>query len=62
MKVIFLDKDGVLNSDDFFDRADKENSEGAEIDVDIEKVKLLKQALDTTGASVVVTAPIADEV
>lgn len=56
MKVIFLDKDGVLNSDDFFDRADKENSEGAEIDVDIEKVKLLKQALDTTGASVVVTA------
>lgn len=56
MKVIFLDKDGVLNSDEFFDRTDKQNSEGAEIDVDIEKVKLLKEALDATGANVVVTA------
>lgn len=56
MKVIFLDKDGVLNSDDFFDKADKQSYEGAEIDVDIEKVKLLKRAVDATGASVVVTA------
>ena len=56
MKVIFLDKDGVLNSDEFFDRTDKQNSEGAELDVDIEKVKLLKEALDATGANVVVTA------
>lgn len=56
MKVIFLDKDGVLNSDDFFKDADKQNNEGAEIDVDLEKVKLLKEALDATGATVVVTA------
>lgn len=56
MKVIFLDKDGVLNSDDFFEDPDKQNSEGAEIDVDIEKVELLKQAVDATGANVVVTA------
>lgn len=56
MKVIFLDKDGVLNSDDFFDKTDKQENEGTEIDVDIEKVKLLKEALDATGASVVVTA------
>lgn len=56
MKVIFLDKDGVLNSDDFFDRTDNKDNEASKIDVDLEKLKLLKQAVDATGAKVVVTA------
>ena len=56
MKVIFLDKDGVLNSDDFFDNIETADPKGRECDVDIEKVKLLKEAIKQTGATVVVTA------
>ena len=56
MKVIFLDKDGVLNSDEYFDKIQGVEIEGIESDVDIEKVKLLKEAVDETGAKVVVTA------
>lgn len=56
MKVIFLDKDGVLNSDEFFDNIEDAEPRGKECDVDIEKIKLLKEAVDATGAKVVVTA------
>ena len=56
MKVIFLDKDGVLNSDEYFDKIQGLEIEGIESDVDVEKVKLLKEAVDETGAKVVVTA------
>ena len=56
MKVIFLDKDGVLNSDEYFDKIEGLDIKGIENDVDIEKVKLLKEAVDATGAKVVVTA------
>lgn len=56
MKVIFLDKDGVLNSDEYFDKIQGLDIKGIESDVDIEKVKLLKEAVDATGAKVVVTA------
>ena len=42
MKVIFLDIDGVLNSDEYIDRA--KNSQGIERHIDIDKVKLLKKA------------------
>ena len=56
MKVIFLDKDGVLNSDEYFDKIEGLDIKGVESDVDVEKVKLLKDAVDATGAKVVVTA------
>lgn len=56
MKIIFLDKDGVLNSDEYFDKIQDLEVEGIESDVDIEKVKLLKEAVDVTGAKVVLTA------
>ena len=52
MKVIFLDIDGVLNSDEYIDRA--KNVQGRHIDID--KVKLLKKAIDETGAKTVLTS------
>ena len=56
MKVIFLDKDGVLNSDEYFDKIEGLDINGVESDIDVEKVKLLKESVDATGAKVVVTA------
>jgi len=56
MKVIFLDKDGVLNSDEYFDKIQGLDIYGVECDVDIEKINLLKEAVDITGAKVVLTA------
>ena len=44
MKVIFLDIDWVLNSDEYIDRA--KNTQGIERHIDIDKVKLLKKAID----------------
>ena len=56
MKVIFLDKDGVLNSDEYFDKIKGLHNKRIESDVDVEKVKLLKEVVDATGAKVVLTA------
>ena len=46
----------MLNSDEYFDKIQGSDIDGVESDVDIEKVKLLKEAIDITGARVVVTA------
>ena len=56
MKVIFLDIDGVLNSDEYFDRIKDLNLHGIQSQIDIEKIKLLKKAIDETGANVVLTS------
>lgn len=56
MKVIFLDIDGVLNSDEYFDRIKDIKAEGIEREVDVEKVKLLKKAIEETGAKIVLTS------
>ena len=44
MKVIFLDVDGVLNSDEYFDKIKNVNICGIESEIDVEKIKLLKKA------------------
>ena len=60
MKVIFLDMDGVLNSDAYFDSIKGKNIEGIEDDVDVKTVKMLKKCVDEIGAKVVVTASPAE--
>ena len=56
MKVIFLDVDGVLNSDDYFDKIENMNIEGIENDIDVEKIKLLRMAIEETDAKVVLSS------
>ena len=56
MKVIFLDIDGLLNSDEYFDKIKKMQIQGIESEIDVNKVKLLKKAVDETGAKVVLTS------
>ena len=56
MKVIFLDIDGVLNSDEYLDKVKKSDIQGIERDIDVGKVKLLKRAIDETGARVVLSS------
>lgn len=56
MKIIFLDKDGVVNSDGYFDSIkDKQVSE-LEEDVDLKTLDLLEEIARETGAKIVVTA------
>lgn len=55
MKVIFLDIDGVLNSDEYIDSI-KGKEMTAENEIDMEKVRLLEQAINQTGARAVLTA------
>lgn len=56
MKVIFLDVDGVLNSDEYIKGTIKSNIQGIEKHVDVEKIKLLRQAIVQTNAKVVLTS------
>lgn len=58
MKVIFLDVDGVLNSDEYLNSVIGTNVTGIAREVDIEKVRLLKQAVNKTGAKIVMTSSI----
>lgn len=56
MKVIFLDIDGVLNSDEYFEKTTNLNIQGIESEIDVEKIKLLKKAIDETGAKIVLSS------
>lgn len=55
MKVIFLDVDGVLNSDEYIARTIKEKTLGIFADVDTNKIRLLQQAIQSTGANIVLS-------
>lgn len=56
MKVIFLDVDGVLNSDEYLDSTKKADVQGIQRHIDVSKIRLLKKAIDETGAKVVLTS------
>lgn len=56
MKIIFLDIDGVLNSDEYFDKIKYLKIEGIESEIDRKKVKLLQEAVKQTGAKVVLSS------
>lgn len=56
MKVIFLDVDGVLNSEEYVKKAIESGINGIESEIDIETVKLLKYIIIETGANIVLTS------
>lgn len=56
MKIIFLDKDGVVNSDKYFDSIKGKEVSDLEFDVDLKTIDLLEKIVIETGAKIVVTA------
>ena len=52
-KIIFLDIDGVLNSMDYFEQT--KDCKGY-TEINPEKVKLLKEIVDRTGAEIVLSS------
>ena len=56
MKIIFLDVDGVLNSNDYIKYASKNNLKGILEEINPKAIEMLKYALDITGAQIVVSS------
>ena len=56
MKVIFLDIDGILNSDTYMEKQLDNSSEGIESEIDPATLILLKKAVDTTGAKIILSS------
>lgn len=56
MKVIFLDVDGVLNSDEYLDKTKEMSVDRIEKEIDINTIKLLQRAIKETGARVVLSS------
>ena len=56
MKVIFLDVDGVLNSNAYVDYTLKNNVKGILEEIDPKTIDMLKYALDVTDAQIVVSS------
>ena len=58
--IIFLDIDGVLNSDKYFDSIDNKECmnlvDRLMLDIDMSKVKLLLEVINKTNAKVVITS------
>ena len=52
MKVIFLDVDGVLNSQQLFEKCEDDQL----ISVDEDNIKNLKTIVDATGAKIVLSS------
>lgn len=58
--IIFLDIDGVLNSDKYFDSIDNKECmnlvDRLMLDIDVSKVKLLLEVINKTNAKIVITS------
>ena len=56
LKVIFLDIDGVLNSNDYITYASKDNVKGILSEIDPKTIGMLKYVLGVTGAKIVASS------
>ncbi len=56
LKVIFLDVDGVLNSNNYIKYTLKNNIKGILSEIDPKTIEMLKYVIDVTGAQIVVSS------